>query len=233
MAAVPLSLTWTNLTTPVNALDINQLGIIMCRQIAGQVDMAGQATVLTGTVNPDKNVGIFFNTAAQQFMVWDSVTGKYVPMSGVRVGDTKDTYIANDEIPYGWILLDGRTIATIPGISSTQRAVLVQLFGTTLPVVNSIRQISGLPANGTISGISVPATAPADGVIGALPVSGTYNQAEVEDIRDDTEVLRDSTEVTADALRQLRDKTESIRDALAGSNSTLGALVTKIFVGYP
>lgn len=233
MAAIPLALTWTNLTTPVNALDINQLGIIMCRQIGGQVDMAGQTTVYTGSVNPETNVGIFFNTTAQQFMVWDATIGKYAPMSGTRLGDTKDTYIANDEVAQGWIVLDGRTIATIPGISGTQRAYLVQLFGTTLPVVNSLRNIAGLPANGSISGISVPATAPAAGVIEALPISGTYSQGEVQALRDGTGDLRDSTEVTADALRQLRDKTESIRDALSGSTSTIGGLITKIFVGYP
>lgn len=233
MAAIPLSLTWTPLTVPVNALDINQLGIIVCRQIRGQVDMEGQTTVYTGSVNPLQNVGIFFNTVAQQFMVWDSGTAKYIPMSGDRLGDTKDTYITGDEVAQGWIVLDGRTIAEIPGISSTQRSFLVDLFGTTLPVVNSIRQISGLPVNGSISGISVPSTVPDTGVIDSLPIGETYSQSEVGALRDSTGDLRDSTEVTADALRQLRDKTEAIRDALAGSTSSIGALSTKIFVGYP
>jgi len=233
MAAIPLSLTWTPLTVPVNALDINQLGIIVCRQIRGQVDMEGQTTVYTGSVNPLQNVGIFFNTVAQQFMVWDAGTAKYIPMSGDRLGDTKDTYITGDEVAQGWIVLDGRTIAEIPGISSTQRSFLVDLFGTTLPVVNSIRQISGLPVNGSISGISVPSTVPDTGVIDSLPIGETYSQSEVGAMRDSTGDLRDSTEVTADALRQLRDKTEAIRDALAGSTSSIGALSTKIFVGYP
>lgn len=233
MAAIPLSLTWTPLTVPVNALDINQLGIIVCRQIRGQVDMEGQTTVYTGSVNPLQNVGIFFNTVAQQFMVWDVGTAKYIPMSGDRLGDTKDTYITGDEVAQGWIVLDGRTIAEIPGISSTQRSFLVDLFGTTLPVVNSIRQISGLPVNGSISGISVPSTVPDTGVIDSLPIGETYSQSEVGALRDSTGDLRDSTEVTADALRQLRDKTEAIRDAIAGSTSSIGALSTKIFVGYP
>lgn len=233
MATVPLALTWTPITVPVNALDINQLGIVLCKQISGKIDSSGQTTLYTGTVNPATDVGLFFNTTANLLMVWDGSVGKYVPMTGNKVGDTKDSFVQADDVNSGWIVCDGRAISAIPGISTSQRASLQALFGTTLPVINAIRQLTGLPANGTIAGISVPTTAPAEGAFAGISISGTYASSEVSEIRDDSELLRNSTEVTADALRQLRDKTESIRDALAGVSSALGSLVTKVFCGYP
>ena len=234
MPRIPLSLSWNPITTKFSAADINQFGQLFVKQVAGELDQASITSFASGSVNPDTNQGLFYNTTAQMFMVWDVAAARYKPMNGYTVGDTKQSFKTGDEISTGWVQLDGRQITNVPGISTSQRASLIELFPTgQLPVLTNTGSLLGLPANGAIAGISIPDIDPANGVIGNLPIGTTYSQGEVTAIKDGAETLRDSTDGLAESVRKLRDKTEAIRDALAGTGAPSSVAVFKVFCGYP
>lgn len=234
MPRVPLSLSWIPITTKFSAADINQFGQLFVKQVAGELDQASSTSFISGSSNPDTNQGLFYNTTAQMFMVWDIAAARYKPMNGYAIGDTKQSFKTGDEISGGWVQLDGRQITAVPGLSTSQRASLIELFASgQLPVLTNTGSLLGLPANGAITGISIPDIDPANGGIGNLAIGATYSQSEVTALKDGAETLRDSTDGLAESVRQLRDKTEAIRDALAGTGAPTSIAVYKVFCGYP
>ena len=133
MSRIPITIVATPVTTPVRAVDINQLLEIIAAQLAGEVD-GSFAGLPQGNTNPSYDQGLFYNTAQKLFYVWSQDQGKYIPMVvGPRLGDTKLTYVAGDELALGFVKLDGRAPANVTGASASQVANLTTLFGATLP----------------------------------------------------------------------------------------------------
>lgn len=153
---VPLSLIWVPITTPTAALDLNQLGNIIAKQLSGSLDQAGVSFFLSGTTNPTTDQGLFYNTVAKMFFIWDTVSAGYVPMGGSKIGDVIPTFLSGDNVTQGLVVLDGRSIVSIPGLSTRQQTALTTLFGTSLPTIGFLGAMTGIPTNGSIGGITVP-----------------------------------------------------------------------------
>jgi len=234
MSKIPVNLTPLPVPVGVQAMSINQLFQLWSQFVEASIDVANVSFFIQGTVDPQSDQGLFFNTNQNQFKVWSISQGKYLPISNIQVGDTKLTYVGGDDVTNGWLVCDGRGVQTLTGISQSQKLNVETLFGVSgnLPTLAPPQALGNLPANNAIASILVPTIVPADGAIGALPFDVTYDQSEVVALRDNTETLRDSTAALATSVTRIRDAAEQIRDAVAGTNATSTA-VWKIFVGYP
>lgn len=231
---VPIVFSTTPLPAGAAVTNLNELLTVVAQYLTGTINQEVDF-FLKGTVVPDSNQGVFFNETTGRFMVWNATQGKYLPITDLEVGDVKQAYTAGDDLTGGWVVLDGRVIEDIPGITQDQLDNLQTLFGATpgskLPTRAALSSLSNLPADGAIGGITVPETTPADGIIGALPIADSYDDAQIINLRDNTEVLRDSSADLVEAVKTLRDKTEQLRDALADSGST--NVYTKVWIGFP
>ena len=63
------------------------------------------------------------------------------------LGDVKQSYVSGDDLNDGWVILDGRTITAIAGISGPQIANATSLYGgAALPTVAATGSLSALHA---------------------------------------------------------------------------------------
>ncbi len=166
--SIPIKLTASNCPYGINGMTVNDLLALIPQFIAGQIDLNEVSFFLQGTVDPSTDVGIFYNQSQKLFKGWDTGTGRYLPIGlSVQAGDWKTTFIPGDEAQQGWIVMDGRLVSAVQGISQNQFNVLQILFGTAanarLPNVSAIGAFSGLPSNGAFSGISVTPFVPPNG----------------------------------------------------------------------
>lgn len=133
MSRLPIAFTYTPVSGPVRALDINQLLALIASQLVGEVDSAFAGLSQLDFI-PTVRQGLIFHTPSQLFYVWDDTAGKYVPLTQpLAFGDVKLSFVAGDEPAEGFVVLDGRTISGIAGLASYQLSALTSLFGTTLP----------------------------------------------------------------------------------------------------
>lgn len=239
---IPVTLSWGPVSADIQALNINQLGELVARQLAGSI-RADVSFFIEVIIDPTAKItSLIFNSTTRVFKAWSDSSGSYVPLTQYLIGDVKNTFIGTDQVAAGWVILDGRAFTAIPGISAAQIAVLQTLFGgTTLPVVVPTNT-QNLPASASFSGIAKPAApaaiTPADGVIGALTFDATtYTPSESEALRDATETLRDSassvrdtTAAIATQASAIQDKCSDLLTALRGS--TTPTLWTSVFIGF-
>lgn len=234
MQIIPINLAWLTVPVGIQATDINQLGTIIAQYLQGQI--ADTVTfVQTGATDPTQKVTeLFFNTSQGAWKYWDVGAGQYLAVTQFVPGDTKTTFNGGDEIQQGWVLLDGRKISAIQGLSANQAAVLNTLFGTggNIPTVTAAQTLSGLPANGSFSNISVPATVPPSGQIGALPFGASYDPAQSQALASNTETLRGSDAALQTAVVAIRAQSEAVLSSLNGATAGT-TLSVKVFVGYP
>lgn len=227
---IPITLTPGVAPTNIPIGNFQQLLAAICQYVAGNIraDVSFIQFVLN---TPTTNVGpLIFNTNQGIFRYWDSNTGRYEAVQPYALGDIMNTVVGTDTVDTGWVVLNGRAITAIPGITTAQKAVLDGFFpGGTLPDVVPAN-VSNLPAEDSFSGITKPVVLPADGVIGALPISASYDELEVEALRDATEVLRDATASVEEQVSQIQDKSSDLLTALRVPFDP--PLYAKIFVGY-
>jgi hypothetical protein len=170
---------------------------------------------------------LFFNQAAGLWKYWDTGSGKYLPVTQLRVGDQKVSYSLGDEVLNGWIVLNGRSIDSVTGISQTQKLALQSIFGAggNLPDVTALTGLNNVPPNGTFAGIANPDTQPVKGVIGGLT-------ADLCNLATNTETLRNSTAALQTSIGQTLTQAEAVINSLNGSPADTKAQV-KVFCGYP
>ena len=133
MTWIPITFRAVPLATPVRAVNIDQLLQIIAQQLSGEVDGAFAGLPQLATL-PTYDQGLVYNTTSRAFYAWSTAQSKYVPITTVPLlGEVKLTYRINDEPATGYVVLDGRPIASISGLSETQATNAAGLFGTTLP----------------------------------------------------------------------------------------------------
>lgn len=201
-----------------------------------QVVIPGTFTgVIRGAVDPSNDQGLFYNTLQKVFKDWDTATGRYQPVTDLTLKEEKIFYSAGDDLTKGWVVLNGRAINSITGLTPLQKQVLESTFGVggTLPDRKVLGAFTNLPANGAFSNITIDATMPAEGAIEALTFSNPATKTEAEALRDKTEELRGSTSDLRDKTVEVRDVAEQLLDSVrASANSTVTAYA-KIWVGFP
>jgi hypothetical protein len=216
------------LTPPSNLKTMTQAQLLQL--VAGYLQFTLSADVdffLKGVSDPISDEGIFYNTAQKRFKEWSETYGKYQPITDLRIGQTIDSYTTGDELEQGFVNLDGRLISVITGITAQQKAYLETLFGVggTLPNRRGLTTFTGVPAVGSIGGISVLEIAPDAGIIGSQTVT--------TDLATKTEELRGSTSDLKDNVISLRDKTEELLAAVRAGTSPTTTSFVKVWVGYP
>ncbi len=226
---IPITLQWGPTSQEVAIGDINAFGDFVAAHLAGTI-RADVTFILTTLTDPTTFVtDLIFNTTQGVFKYWSSASGSYIPVTPFAIGDLKTSLAGADTIATGWVLLNGRTIASIPGLSTAQSAVLMTLFPSgTLPVIVP-QNFSAFPVNGSFSAIPAVAVTPADGVIAALPFDDYYVRSEVEALRDDTETLRDSTAAVQSEIQQVKSVADSV---LAALNNSTPPLYSLVFIGF-
>lgn len=230
---IPITLTPIPVPVGVEAVDINGLLAIVSEYMTGQISQ-NVSFFLQGTVPPDSNQGIFYNTSTKRFEDWNPAYGSYVPISELQVGDLKAALRQTDDVANGWILLNGRSINNIGSITQTQKSNLENLFGVggTLPNYSFLSGISGLPPINTFANISNPASQPTPGVIGSLPISTAYIQSEEQALRNNTEALSASVSTLQVATAAIQSGAEDMLQSLLSINSAFGPRWF-VFCGYP
>ena len=229
---IPITLTPIPVPVNIQAVNINDFLGIVCEYVSGTISQ-NVSFFLQGATPPNSNQGIFYNTSTQRFENWSSDNGSYLPITELQVGDLKGAFRTSDDPVNGWILLDGRIISTITGLTQAQNANLQNLFGSggSLPNFTFLGALSGLPPVGTFSSISNTAISPAVGAIAALPISASYTQAEVQNLRNSTETLDDSTNALQVTVAQVISNSETVLTSLQNTSTTTGAKWF-VFCGY-
>lgn len=232
---IPIKLSGVPVPVGVSYADINQLITILCQYMAGQIQ-DDVTFVLTGAADPTQMVTLlFFNTSQGVWKYWDTNSGRYLAVTQFQPGDTKTSFVAGDEIQQGWVLLDGRKISAIQGLSQNQSAILQTIFGVdgSLPNTAPLTGLNGLPANGAVSGVPVTDIAPPKGQIAALPFGASYDPTQSQALASNAETLRNSAGSLKDSVVAIQVQTEKMLNALNGGSSGSATLYCKVFCGYP
>lgn len=232
--AIPLSLSWQPLGVGVQGLTLDQLGEIIAEQLVGSIS-ATVSFYAQGPSTPTQFVTEqFFNTSNNVWYGWNTASAKYLPSTQFQIGQVVNTYNQGDNVNQGWITCNGRPLTSIANISATQLAVLQSLFGVggNLPNITPLSGLTGLPQNGSFSGITNPAVAPAAATFSGLNVSNPPTQADVQAITANCETLDGSTIVLQEALAAALVVAEKMLDSMNGS-TTGPTLYAQVFCGLP
>lgn len=232
MPFIPIVFTPIPVPLTAEAMNWDQLIALVCQYIQGSISQS-VSFFQQGSTAPVSNQGIFFNTTDNRFENWNPSQGAYIPISERTVGEIYPSFVGGDNLPNGLVVLDGRNINAIIGLSQQQRINLQTIFGAnaSIPLLSSPPSFSGLPVDGSFSGISNPPVQPATGVFGNLTISDPPAQSEVIAIRTNAELLDGSTQANQGAIAQILGFSETILKSLNGSSGT--PIFNKIFVGYP
>jgi len=234
---IPITLQWGQFTGSFVAGDINDLGVFIAQQMAGAI-RSDVSFILLVTADPGTNVSLLiYNTTQNLFKVWDTGSGRYLANLPFAIGDIKNSFIGVDTVATGWVVLNGRAIAAIPGLSGAQQTHLTNLFGTTLPTV-SPANVNGLPPDGSFSAIvwppSInPVVTPAAGVIapGLTFTAPNPSDTEVQAFANQVEILRGSVQDSFDVTKQIQAVAENMLVAL---NNVVGPQIfALVFCGLP
>lgn len=226
---IPVTLTPIAAATDFNAANINQLLEFIASHLSGAI-RADVSFFLEVLVDPTSFVtNLIFNSTQGVFKYWNQGLGRYVTITDFIVGDIKHSFVSDDQVASGWVVLNGRQITAVPGLSELQIANLQSLFpGGSLPTVVPVNG-ANLPAADSFSGISGVEIDPADGVIAGLPITDPPTGPEVEALRDATETLRDSTADLAESTIAIRNASDALLEALR--TNTTPPMTAFIFVG--
>lgn len=227
---IPITLTAGPVPAGFSAANINELMQAIATYLSGAI-RADVSFYLEVLVDPSNFVtNLIYNSTQKVWKAWNLSTGTYVPLTQYQIGDVKNSFSGADQIEAGWVVLDGRAFTAIAGLTTAQLATLQTLFGgTNLPVVTPTNT-QNLPAAASFSGIPAVTVLPADGVIEALPIAATYDQAEIEALRDNTEIVRDSTAEVEAHVAEVQDKCNDLLTALR--SNTTPSLYAMVFIGF-
>jgi hypothetical protein len=220
-------------TAPVVASDINELGTLVAGQLAAQVQANVSFYYETATDPSVFVTNVILNTTQGVFKIWSADTGAYVPMTQFAVGDVKNNFSGLDSVSTGWVLLDGRAIAAVPGLSGVQQVNLTNLFPAgTLPVVTP-PNIVGLPVGNAFGAIPQPVMEPAAGAFTDQVFTNPPTDLELDRFGDLSEELRGTVNgVREYALTATQDVSQQMLNALNGIAGP-NRLYSFVFCGYP
>lgn len=130
MSTIPIVITPLPVPVGAQALNINQLIALISKHLSASIDVDNVSFFLQGFVAPSSDQGLFFNKFSNQFQIWSSSQGKYIPVStDLQVGDAKLSFVSGDDVNAGWLVCNGRSVNSITGISNNQKQILITLFG--------------------------------------------------------------------------------------------------------
>ena len=134
--SIPIKLTPLPAPLSVEYANFDELIVLACKYIAASIG-ANVSFFIQGPSAPLSDQGIFYNTYVGKFMRWSPNDGKYIYITDFVVGMLSSSYVLGDDVANGWIVLDGRAINSISGITVQQQNVLSTLFGANanLPTV--------------------------------------------------------------------------------------------------
>ncbi len=127
-STIPIILTALPVPTGIQATDFNQLLALVAKYLQGSISTS-VSFFLQGSNFPLSDQGIFYNQTTHQFGAWNASLGRYVPLTTLVVGDAKPSYVGGDDPVNGWIVLNGRNVNEVAGITQFQKANLETLFG--------------------------------------------------------------------------------------------------------
>ena len=228
---IPITLQAGTLPPNIGTLTIQQQFTLFAAYLSAAI-RADVTFILNVLTDPTTfQTDIIFNQVQRVFKAWDTASGSYMPVTPFQIGDVKQTFSGADQLSVGWVILDGRAISAVPGLTTQQMAYLELFFGVDGDLPNLVpANINNLPPPDSFSGIVVPVVVPADGVIGALPIDPTYSETEVEALRDATETLRDSTAAVEVQAAAIQEKCGDLLTALR--NPVSPPLYSAMFIGF-
>lgn len=143
--SLPINLSPVPAPVGISAVDFNQLLTNICQYIAASVQTNVSFFQTFATPPAVFSGDLIFVTGLGNFMVWNTGTGQYDPLSQLHIGAVVQQSVIYgaptfDDILNGWIYLNGRIIASIAGLSATQIANLNALYpnGGTLPNIQPL-----------------------------------------------------------------------------------------------
>jgi len=236
---VPITLSWGPTTGDVSALDINQLGTLIAQQLSGSL-RADISFIPIVTNDPAAYQGqLIFNVAQNLFKSWSIGAGAYVAISPYAVGDVKNTFIGNDSVVTGWVILNGRKISDITGLSAAQISNLQGLFGASvdqaIPSV-SPANVSGLPQGNAFGNIPWggnldPSVLPNAGTFASMAFTNPVTDTEATALANNCETLRTSTDQAFTVTKQIQALCQQVLTAL--NTASTPPLYASVFIGYP
>src|SRR6478736_6970250 len=161
----------------ISAIDFPQLLANICAYISASVQQ-NVSFFQTFASPPGSFQGqIIFVTGLNNWMVWDTGTGQYIPLNQLQIGaviQQSEIYGAPsfDDLQNGFVYLNGRAIASIVGLSASQTDNLNALYpnGGTLP---NIQPLPSFPVGqSAIVGTLTSGTGFVDGETVTQAVSG-------------------------------------------------------------
>ena len=233
---IPITLIPTPVPTGTEGMTLNDLLNIIAQYMSASIS-ASVSFFIQGSNWPSSNQGIFYNQTLNKFGNWNAALGKYIPVSDVAVGDIRASYIGQDDLANGWVVMNGRQLTTIAGLTQLQLANLQTLYGSApsavLPNMPFLAGLNNPPANQSFSNIAQSSVAPVAGFIGALALDGAYNQSQVAALRDASEQLDASVVNLNTTVQKALGVSESLLEAINASSSTTGGPVNRCFCGFP
>ena len=230
---IPITLQSAPVNVGVAPADFNQLLALVAGNLTGFI--SGNVSFFAqGSVTPSSFISaLFYNTSQNLFYGWDTGNGAYLPITPFVQGDTKYTFVGGDNVNQGWIILNGRQVTAVPGVSARQLSVLQSLFGASgnLPTVSPLQALSNLPGSGAFSDITNPAVAPAAGQFSGLTVSSPPQQSDVQATNSNCETLDASVQSVQEAVASVIAQSEAMLDALNGAGGP--TMYAAVFVGPP
>jgi len=230
--SIPITLIANPVPVGIQAFNVDELLSIISEYVTGSISQE-VSFFITGATPPLNNQGLFYNTTTKRFESWNQSLGAYTPLSEIQVGDMKVALRQSDDLTNGWVLLDGRVINNIVDLTEQQKSNLITLFATgTLPNYTFLSGLSGLPASNAFDNITNDAINPVVGVIGNLPIGSTYNQSEVQGLRNNTEFLSTSVSNMHTTVGLIKNTSQTMLTSLV-STTTEFSPKWFVFAGYP
>lgn len=227
-----ITLTWGPAAGQLSDYNLNQFGELLASHLAAAVQ-ADVTFIPQLVANPAAfDTQLIFNITQRLFQGWDAGTGKYMPVTENTIGDIKNTFIGTDDIGRGWVILNGRVIAAIPGINGAQQAALESIFGVggSLPTVTPAN-VNGLPAGNAFGVLPWPAINPAAGTFDpGLTFTNPVTDTEGLALAANAEILRDTTANVFTLVQQIQAVAQQLLTAL--NVNTTPPIYAQIFVGY-
>ena len=231
---VPIVLTANPVPGAQRPLDINQFLQTICQYVSAQISQ-NVSFFIQGAAYPVSDQGIFFNQTTEKFGVWSSAYGKYIAIGDRTVGELVASYLVTDDLPNGLVVLDGRAISAITGLSQQQTTNLETIFGVTasLPNFTFFAALQGLPDSGAFSGIPISPFVPLTSQVQAISFTGSYAQAAEQALQSNVASTVTSATSLQSAVQQIQGVAESLLDALVNYTPSGVMPVWKIFAGFP
>lgn len=230
-----ITLTWGPAAGQLSDYDLNQLGVLLAAHLSAAVQ--ADVTFIPQVVNDPGSFDtqLIFNITQRIFKGWDAGTGRYVAVTEYAIGDIKNTFVGVDDIARGWVILNGRAIAAVPGITGAQQAALLTIFpGGVLPIVTPAN-VSGLPVGNAFGEIvwppSInPVVTPTAATLNSITFTNPVVDTEAGALRDETVRLRDSAQDAFDVTKQIQAVAQQLLTAL--NVNTTPPIYAAVFAGY-